>query len=276
MKQWVVWGSILFALEAAAADIPPASSSAPENPKEKKHYSLMYDEKELKWIHEAIRAYDLHIPLDILLPGVISSDDIVKKSLSNAKGLQKPLSTMDGKDKAPSISLSDDMVFIYVNSIVYTDDTHWAIWLDNKKFIPGDTDPLWEIVEVTAEHVVIRWRNFPMEKLVPSWKNNFIPLKNPLVLTNGENILLHTEAKTLVVLLKPHQTFAGSVLEVMESKMTSKSLPVIAPLTGTSIPSAADETQRAVTDTAIDPIARALYKADRYHVQLDRLVRFTE
>ena len=245
--------------------------------------SIMYGEKELQWLREGVKAHDLNIPLDILLPGVFSKD-MQKKSLSTAQGLEKAASPIAKKDDIAPIPLPDETLFVYLNSIIYRNKKDWILWLGNKKLSPDDKDPLLEIAEVSSDHIVILWRNFPLDKIPLAWKEILVPLKNPAILTNGENIVLQSETKSIAVLLKPNQTFAGTQLDVVEGKLTAKQLamgtakPPTLPSPDAKPVESKVEVPAVVPPPAanLDRHARALYNKDRYQGQLDSLVHFIQ
>lgn len=206
-------------------------STISEGDNDRWHGSLMFSEKEAKWVHDAIKAYDLNIPLDILLPGMFSRDT-QKKSLSNAQGLAKAALSEEKKKNEGSLPdiTQDTTLYVYLNSIAYLAKDDWLLWLGSKKITPQDKDPLFTIVDVTKDRIIVLWPNFPLDKLPPSWRDDLIVMEDPSLLSNGKNVMVNTITKSLAVVLKPNQTFVGSKVDVVEGKAAPMKPEAAAPM----------------------------------------------
>ncbi len=185
------------------------------------HRSLMFNDTEMDWLNNAVKSRDNNIPIGILLPNLFPNETIQKEVNKTQDGDKKTLAPDN------SILANSYPKAINLNSIVYSSDGNWIVWLGDKKISSNNNDDISDnkhkmdylkVYAVAKDRAVIVWNKFPLELLTPSWKVQLSRIDEGEFYTNNINLVLDSKSGNMAFLLRVNQSLLSREFKVVEGK----------------------------------------------------------
>ena len=194
------------------------------------HGSIIISKEESHWIAEAIKSYSQKIPIEILLPDLFPSNNVVIKNDTIKKEEKKEIEeniTSIVREVIKKIA-PDFAPAFYLKSILYFSPTNWSIWLNDKKISDKNSyehDHL-DIMKITGDKVILLWQNSNISMIYPKWQNNFIALGDNKFTSHDKNIVVDGATGNISFILRPNQSFVSKSLEIVEGVVEGSKLNV--------------------------------------------------
>lgn len=183
--------------------------------------SVMFEDKYVGWVKEAIKAHEKGVQLEILLPEVFppqGQQDVVAPPTPEQQTPTEPVETV------PVVEAPKEAPVFYLKSIMYFSPDHWTIWLNDQKISTGDTSETVDIVKVTPTQVYLVWKDTKIDFIYPSWKDAFMPLGSTKHLSNNKNLVIDTETGNVSFVLGHNQSFVTATMSFVEGRVNPTEL----------------------------------------------------
>jgi hypothetical protein len=196
----------------APADAPAAAAPVDvvaESPnKAWAHGSIMYNEKAVGWVNEAIKSHEKGIPLDILLPAIFTPTPQAEKPVESIIESQQ-------KNTETIVAAPVERQNFYLKSILYFGPGNWTLWLNDKKIVAGESYKQLEFIKVAREEVVILWKDVKMDEIAPDW-HRYLESVDDTRFSNNKNIVYDRAGNNVAFILKPNQTLVSAHMDIVE------------------------------------------------------------
>ncbi len=209
------------------AQLPTPAINSTKDPsptgKDKNYWefgSIMFDKKSVEYIHEAIKAYDSKIPIEILLPNLFPSD------VKRAAPIEPIAPEMPKGENIPFTPEAPKNVDnFYLKSILYFGKDNWTIWLNDNKISNKDTEPVLNNLKtalITKDSVTFVWENSQINLIYPGWKESFIDIDGIKYASQRKDIVVDSVTGNISFILKPNQTLIPKTLTIIEGNIVDE------------------------------------------------------
>ena len=192
--------------------------AVPENkniPKYMRLSSMMFTQKEMNYVEQALYAHNNSIPIEMVLPEIFPQQRAQAATTKTAPKDNFSNSTVE--EVKPALKLQDLPNF-FLSSIMYFSPDSWTIWLDGKKITPSKMPENIMIDRVEEGSVQIRWMLKEFAELLPKMIDKCVE-KNAaeVICSDDENyVVVNKQEKFVTFNLSPNQTFVGYLMKIQE------------------------------------------------------------
>ncbi|MCH2546093.1 MAG: hypothetical protein MK052_00580 [Alphaproteobacteria bacterium] len=175
--------------------------------------SLMFDDERMNNLLKIYRAYQNKKRVDAPVTADVKED-----------GLQLPVLMQNASGEEP---IPEEVLKFSLNSIVYDTVSKWSVWINGQKYnqkqategFSIDRSNL-KVVDANRQSVTFLWE--PIEQSFPQvrqrWeeKQTLSALGKNTQEAQNERVVFDDTARTVVITLRPNQTFVSQFMTVME------------------------------------------------------------
>jgi hypothetical protein len=174
--------------------------------------SLMFDEKSIKLLNDAMESFLTGKPLE--LPAVVTPEASAAAAAA----------ALAAKEQAAQPTV---LPVFYLNSIVYFSPSNWSIWLNNTKISPVKKPqiPELKIVNITDRQVFFTWSVKNLDRISPNWMDKLKEDSDGDFSNSDNTIKVSAEKDSVGFALGPNQSFSVQAMEIMEGKTQAAPLP---------------------------------------------------
>ncbi len=192
--------------------------AVPENkniPKYMRLSSMMFTQKEMNYVEQALYAHNNSIPIEMVLPEIFPPQRAQAATTKTAPKDNFSNSTVEEVKQALNLQ---DLPNFFLSSIMYFSPDSWTIWLDGKKITPSKMPENIMIERVEEGVVQIRWIFKEFAELLPMMIDKCVE-KNAVevICSDDENyVVVNKPGQFATFNLSPNQTFVGYLMKIQE------------------------------------------------------------
>ena len=219
---------LLFMTKTSFAQTSPSEDEISSEVVVQKNKSIMFDEKDIEYIDNALKSFEKEIDLEILLPELFPTDDtieIVEEDIEiiEEEDTEEILEEEVAEEEVIDVIVEEveeiDVVKnYYLKSLLYYSPDDWVVWLNDEKISKDSKADLVKILKIDQTSVNIIIEDVDLSLYSSDWKEELYKISGTDYFTDKKSIIFDSGRKLLSFVLKTNQTFIGETLEIVEGR----------------------------------------------------------